>query len=572
MNIELACSDTVLVNKFRSLENFNDVAGLLEIKGKILYKILLSRKKKNYVEFTIKKRSGKERIIHSPKKNLSIIQKKFAYVLSIIYNNHSNSHGFVKGRSIVSNAEKHIQQRNILNFDLLDYFHSFNFGRVRAMFKTYFNFNDDVASILANICCHYKGFLPQGAATSPIIANILTNKLDKNLSELARKYKCVYTRYADDITFSTSNVRFPTEIAYRRDYNSPTVLSDKVMSIVQRNGFRVNKDKTRLKNHYANLSVTGITVNEKLNVKRSYVRHIRTIIHCIEKNKSDGNLKRAEEIFNEKYNFRQRKHGNHPKMFDVLRGMISYLGQVKTKEDPVYLKLARRYNEIVKDLDEPSIYISLDMSKIQEKNTFVIESLSYDIVEDDEKHSIQTGQGTAFLLKGIGLITNAHVISKFIELIDLEMEAPKIKLHRSKYSLGQPSKYVEVKYYNKYKDIAILSTDGLDIKKLGFESNEKIESDMLVHIIGYPEYVHEMDISRRDAKIIGERKTLPHNGKSEVRYEVSQTIFGGNSGGPVVNTENEVVAVAVKGQGIHPNEVIPISEVKSVFDKKEKIW
>ncbi|MRX56500.1 trypsin-like serine protease [Bacillus idriensis] len=570
MKPELVCEDDAIKRKFKNLENFEDVARMLEIPVKKLREIIVLSKKNNYITFKIKKKNGNDRTIHAPNKNLSILQKKFSYILSLVYNNHLSAHGFIKDRSIVSNATQHIKQRYVLNFDLEDYFENINFGRVRAMFIHYFGFNEAVASTLSNICCHHDGFLPQGAATSPAISNILSFKLDKDLTKLARKHHCIYSRYADDITFSTKKNQFPKDIAFIE--NSSVQLSNEVIKIVKGNGFFINENKTRLNNNKEHLSVTGITVNEKLNVERTYIRKIRSILHCIEKNIDD--IEVAKTMFNEKYKFRQRKENKNPDMFDVLRGMISYVGQVKGKEDEVFLKLANRYNRAIEFFDLPLIKIPVPKKKFQEDNTYVIESLNYDYTFGGERHYSLVSQGTGFILKGIGLITNEHVLKEYIEMLELGVQydsSENIVIHRSKYS--HEKQYAKLLCYDKIKDIAILSIKGLDIKKVGFDYNVSIEPDQEIQLVGYPNFRENMDISIKNGVILGERYTDKTGFVSEKRFETSAHIYGGNSGGPVVNMANEVIAVAVKGateNGVVPNEVIPIKEVIDLA-KKNKI-
>ncbi|HHT7238827.1 TPA: reverse transcriptase domain-containing protein [Bacillus cereus] len=567
MNVNLLCTDEEIKIKFKSIKNFEDVANMLEIPAQELRGILVLFKRNNYTTFTIKKKDGNDRTIHAPKKNLSIIQKKFSYILSLVYNNHLNAHGFIKNRSIVSNATQHLKQKYVLNFDLENYFETINFGRVRAMFIHYYGFNEIVASTLANICCHHEGFLPQGAATSPTISNILSFKMDKELTKLAKKNHCIYSRYADDITFSTKKNQFPRNIAYIED--SFIHIAPEIVKVVKGNGFFINEKKTRLNSQQEHLSVTGITVNEKLNVERKYIRKIRSILHCIEKNINDIEVARA--MFNEKYKFRQRKEHGNPDMFDVLRGMISYVGLVKGKDDAVFLKLAKRYNQSVEFFDLPIIKLPIPKRNFQENNTFVIESLYYPFsIEGEAAGEAPIGQGTGFLLKGIGLVTNAHVFKgEYIEMLEIGATFDKIQIHRSKYSSGKKH-YAKLLHYDKIKDIAILSVDGLDITKVGFEYNESIDSDMEIQLLGYPNFRENMDISIKSGTVLGVRYTDKYRLSSEERYEISAHIYGGNSGGPVVNMNNEVVAVAVKGiteEASVPSEVIPIKEVINLAKK-----
>lgn len=357
LDTKLQNPQTVITEKFFSLQSFYDVSSLLEIPEKLLYEILIKNKKQNYTEFIIPKSNGGERIIHSPVKNLAIIQKKLASILNYVYVPHFAAHGFVNNKSIVTNARKHLNKQYVLNFDLEDFFHTINYGRVRGMFKSYFRFNNKVASTLANICCHHDGFLPQGASTSPIISNIIAFPLDRELSRLAYTNGSGYTRYADDITISTNRRRFPINIATRIDYNSPTVLSDETKKIVRKNGFIINEEKTYLRSKYENQTVTGVKVNEKLNVSRSYIRYIRALLYSLEKHFANGNVIIAEEKFMKKYNHRHIKSNTKPTIYAVLQGMISHVGHVRGTMDFLFRELGKRYNHLAEKLDKPTIKI-----------------------------------------------------------------------------------------------------------------------------------------------------------------------------------------------------------------------
>src|SRR5699024_7070708 len=110
--------------------------------------------------------------------------------------------GFIPGKSIITNARIHRNKRLVVNIDLKDFFPSFHFGRVRGFFEKnkYFLLSREVSTIIAQLTC-YKGSLPQGAPTSPIITNLICQILDYKLLKIAKKYKTDYSRYADDLTF-----------------------------------------------------------------------------------------------------------------------------------------------------------------------------------------------------------------------------------------------------------------------------------------------------------------------------------------------------------------------------------
>jgi RNA-directed DNA polymerase len=166
-----------------------------------------------YTQFAIPKKSGASREISSPAPGLKAIQQQIGSLLQRVYKAPAPAHGFVPARSTITNARWHLRQKFVLNVDLKDFFPSINFGRVRGLLiaKPYC-LQPAIATFIAKICCH-KNALPQGAPTSPIISNMICSRLDRQLLKLAKERRCIYTRYADDLTFSTSMPRFPAGLA-----------------------------------------------------------------------------------------------------------------------------------------------------------------------------------------------------------------------------------------------------------------------------------------------------------------------------------------------------------------------
>lgn len=167
----------------------------------ILYKIPEANK---YRVFEIEKKNGGKRTISSPIKPLRDIQLKLYEQLKDDYELKNCSHGFESGRSYITNAKAHKKSRVLVNIDLKSFFNSISFRRVRGLFLSRsFNCSNKVATILAQIVC-YRDSLPQGACTSPIIANMIARRLDSSLISLAKSTGSRYTRYVDDITISTT--------------------------------------------------------------------------------------------------------------------------------------------------------------------------------------------------------------------------------------------------------------------------------------------------------------------------------------------------------------------------------
>jgi RNA-directed DNA polymerase len=348
--------------KFLALQNPRDIADLLDVSyGQLMYHTLKKFRGHRYKEFRIPKKSGQHRIILAPSTPLKIIQRKLSQVLYSVYNPKAPVHGFVVEKSILTNAQQHSGKKYVLNIDLEDFFHSIHFGRVLGMLmKPPYNCPRDVAVTLAKICCHTqsingspKSILPQGAPTSPTISNMICSRLDSELRRLAEKNKCFYTRYCDDITFSTNISKMPAEIWIDTiDGNSIHCLGDKITSIIMQNGFKINQKKVRLQHKSSRQEVTGLTVNKFPNVKRKLITEVSSILHMWNKfGFQIAEKKYIERITSEKqgreeFGFSDFK-GN-PDLREVIRGKINFIGMVKGKEDPVYLTYSNWFYELLR--------------------------------------------------------------------------------------------------------------------------------------------------------------------------------------------------------------------------------
>jgi hypothetical protein len=206
----------------RSCKNFKQFSWLLGYTPKtlsyILYKLPENQK---YYQFEIAKRSGGARTISAPTGPLKDVQVRLNWVLTSCYEelykttpSKTLAHGFCPGQTILTNASKHTKKRYVFNVDIQSFFDSINFGRIYGFFTKNSNFelNPEVARTIARIACH-ENVLPQGAPTSPILSNFIGHILDIKLVRLAKRYGCTYSRYADDLTFSTNQKTFPKNIA-----------------------------------------------------------------------------------------------------------------------------------------------------------------------------------------------------------------------------------------------------------------------------------------------------------------------------------------------------------------------
>lgn len=328
-----------------------DVARLLQVKPGMLSYILYTKTKAElYTKFEIPKRTGGTREISAPYSHLKLIQQRLAAILlecsNELHEKHARksknknfefrgiSHGFVPGHSIMTNGHAHTTRRFVFNVDLSDFFGSINFGRVRGFFIKDKNFELDekTATILAQIAC-FENKLPQGSPCSPVISNLVGHILDIALVRLARKNKCTYTRYADDLTFSTNEHIFPSEIALVSEEDENSWLPGKEFTrLVQNNGFNFNEKKTRMQYRDSRQEVTGLSVNRKVNVPASYRYKVRAMAsslfrtgkfeHIVKLKSADG-----DEIVS-------RSEGRASQLL----GMLSFIHQVDAYNEALALK------------------------------------------------------------------------------------------------------------------------------------------------------------------------------------------------------------------------------------------
>jgi RNA-directed DNA polymerase len=246
----------------------------------------------------------------------------------------SEVHGFVINPhylgsycNIVANANVHTGKKYVLNIDLKDFFPSISAKWIKSLFTSpYFNYNEQVA-IALTLLTTYEAKLPTGAPTSPVLSNFVCLALDANLRIFCQENGLLFTRYADDLTFSSDT----------------TISQDTIQNIKQLiydNGFEINEKKLRLKSSNRKQTVTGLTVNEKVNVDRKLLRKIRAMLHDMTTNGIDAATGRH-------FNLKDDVNSKQQAFFiRRLEGYINFVGQVRGKDDAVYKKLTRIFSDI----------------------------------------------------------------------------------------------------------------------------------------------------------------------------------------------------------------------------------
>lgn len=531
-----------------SLKNCLCVEGLAKFLGfndyKELKELVYPSVSHLYKGFYIQKKSGDSRLIEAPKKNLKKIQKSIESELVKLYFPRDSTHGFVKGRSIVTNASPHVDKKYLLNLDLEDYFGSIHFGRVCKLFQSYpLNLSHPVATVLAHLCCN-NGKLPQGAPTSPIISNMISYRLDKQLQTLASKNRCTYTRYADDITFSFTQTRgrLPKQIVTLTRELQVT-LGKELVELISENGFKINKKKTRISSKNYRQEVTGIIVNDRMNVSRQYIKQTRSMLYAWKK----FGINDAEDIYLKKYHGKTifEKHKRHidekkGQFFrKIVKGRINFIKMVRGAEDLIYRRMAYEYSVLIGKPRPDLIRTPLDKAC---DSIFIVDNL------------MDESQGTAFILKGIGIVTNEHVVSNIDDSLSELLE-----LYR--YHEQDNKRSVNYQKSCKKRDLAILkpTTSFNGIKRLEVGDDSQIGIGSQVTVLGFPQYSPGETPYINTGKII--QSKLLYGQKI---WLLDIPIIHGNSGGPVLNERQEVIGVAAIGSPRHDQSTklhgfIPIS-------------
>ncbi len=336
---------TALARDGRPLETAEDVADFLGMPRRhLIHALYKAPESTKYAVFEIPKRGGGMRRISAPRGVVREAQDRLLPALRSLYDAHPNAHGFVTGRSVVSNARLHVDRRWVLNVDLEDFFPSINFGRVRGLLmKPPFGLGAPAAAVVAQICTYRNG-LPQGAPTSPVLSNFIATALDRRLLRLARDNRMQYSRYADDITFSTNAPAFPPNVAtFERssDGQLRVTVGEPLESAITSCGFAINRRKVRIQDHNRHQSVTGLCVNAFANVERERIRRLRAMLHAWDK---FGLAAAGREHFD--------KHGHaaSPRQLadvgsayrQVVYGHLAFVKMVRGADNAIFLKLCAR--------------------------------------------------------------------------------------------------------------------------------------------------------------------------------------------------------------------------------------
>ena len=551
----LKAPSTTQLASFRSMKSVADLSRFLGTTEKRIIFGSTQDKGPRYQTLRIPKRSGGHRTLYKPPKLVRGWQVEVLRCLSEIFTPRSNSHGFVRRRSIVSNARSHLRQRLVLTLDLAEFFETIHFGRVRGIFSGHpFNFPYVVATVLGQLCC-YQGRLPQGAPTSPILANLACRGLDTALAHLANRHRCRYSRYADDITFSTRKSHFDSAICANEILapGDTPILGDALVAIIEtKHKFRINEAKTRIRFRSQRQEVTGLTVNDgSPNVRRSYVMQIRSALY----NWRTSGRAAAEDKLASIYG--KHRRGGTPGIENFVSGKLNFLSMVRGNDDPIFARYAielrdQQRREDVHHLPLPIFGRSHEFDKLLIRAIWVIQGL-------DNSGDALT-QGTAFYLEGVGFVTSRHVLDFGDDVLGTPTQW---RLQHGEK--GDPDGQMQVIGAQKHShyDIAVLVTTKAPSACLRrAEGSPIVAVRQKVTVAGYPKWN-----TTADGMALGNGRIVQLKRMSKIDFLLADVdIRGGNSGGPMLDQDGLVVGVATydSSNSMAPNSAISIDHLNKV--------
>ena len=301
-------------NRLPVIFDIEHLRRLIGVEKKYFYK-LTNSVDASYISRLIDKRNGGKRKLLIPGFNLKLIQTWILHNILYTQPVFTSATGFIKQKSIVDNAIPHIGKEYIFKTDISDFFPSIKFKNVFLLFLN-FGYTKEVSNVLA-ILCTYEGYLPQGAPTSPCLSNLIFRDFDKKLENICSLSEYKYTRYADDITISSNEKISSIEVGY---------LSKTIEQLLQtiNNFLKLNLDKTTVLRPGQRKIITGVLVNETLNVPKKILSEIRLEIYCLQKYGVSNRI----EAYNQKHNTNLDKYSYRQKLY----GKICFVNMINPKK------------------------------------------------------------------------------------------------------------------------------------------------------------------------------------------------------------------------------------------------
>lgn len=494
-----------------------------------------------YKTFTIPKRDGTDRLITTPGPTIKKLQIALLPLLEEIYDAPPCVHGHVKGRSIKTNAAQHVSRKYVANVDIEDFYPSIHFKRISQILQSSrYGLAANVATAIAQLCC-YEGRLPIGAPTSGLISNIVSGPLDSAMMRLAKQNRLRYTRYVDDLTFSSVSAghmknALGLDLSESIVLNGASNLSDNFVSVIKSCGFDINSKKVWASTKAGRQQVTGIIVNKKTNIPIKYFRQTRSMLHSLDKF--------GHEKANYVYIASKRKSDGKD-ITAHLHGRLAYIGHV-TDYGRKYTKLAKKFVSI-SGLNLPLPLLD------REKSTYVLKTRPSEY------------QGTALHIGGGYFLTASHTF-----------DVPKGDDPEIGLSLFCPDYFpleITGKLINRDKDtdaalIKVNIKDVADRPSINL-ANRSISVGDNAHGFGYANYTDGSELHRVSATVSSSRKIF-----GAKRSEVDKPWPHGMSGGPVFDSDGLFLGIIFSGPQ-HGTDLNPLGTAFtpfSIFSDLLKTW
>ena len=415
----------------------------LNVSADSFYRVLRTPYEKMYKSFYISKRNGGKRMIEAPiDTDLIHIQKQIQHMLEKNTSKYLSKHAFAykKNKSIVDNAKEHFrnnENKYIIKIDLKDFFNTITLERVLKVLQKGLGISKKASFIIAKLVTK-DGHLPQGACTSPIISNMISKRMDRQLCYFVSKCNGVYSRYSDDIFFSFSNEEYASMLL-KDDGNKNITICDEISTIIKSNGFVINTNKIKYLTPEKSQNVCGIVINKRINVRRKLIKDIRIQLHKLEQGDKTINVHR-------------------------LTGKLSFMRFVRGKEDALTNKYCKKLNEVYRSIFPDSDFL-FDLDEAFDKYLIRIENADNDIRNAERKYEY----GTGFFSNGY-LITSKHVVEyeddKLVGCLKGFFRNLNISYYDNKCGKKElkmtVSRVINAFYYN---EIAFLQIDNIDIFK-----------------------------------------------------------------------------------------------------------
>ena len=330
---------------YQELSSLHDLANFWQVEPRQLsYYAYHADKKRTYKAHYVPRRNGRKRRIDIPSATLKYIQRLIHESLTRVYGPNRAVHGFVAGRSVITNAKEHVGKCYVLNVDLEDFFPSITRKRIYGrLISGPYLLQPTIARLIAFLSVNAYKQLPQGSPSSPVIANIVAAELDTDLVALCASMYCTYTRYADDITISTSRREMPPHIArYPNSWGTGQVIvGDRLTGVIEKHGFRLNHRKSRLQSHSTRQLCTGLVVNgSRVSPPKAYIRRLRSLVDHWKK---EGWQRAANVLHSAEHRPLFTSRGE---LYNHVMGRIAYLRMVRGQNDNV----AERFEDIVRSI------------------------------------------------------------------------------------------------------------------------------------------------------------------------------------------------------------------------------